>query len=51
MKTALQLAIEHAVQQAEQAMQAQRNSDAFQWLERAHIRPSASPCGMPAHTG
>jgi len=37
MKTSLQLAIEHAFQQAEQAMQAQRSSDAFQWLERAHI--------------
>ena len=43
MNTALQLAIEHAFQQAEQAMQAQRSSDAFQWLERAHILTQRQP--------
>ena len=35
MKAALQLAIEQAFQQAEHAMQERRNTDAFEWLERA----------------
>ena len=38
MKAALQLAIEQAFQQAEHAMQQRRNTEAFQWLERARMR-------------
>ena len=43
MKAALQLAIEQAFQQAEHAMQERRNTDAFQWLERAHILTQRQP--------
>lgn len=43
MKTALQLAIEQAFQQAQQAMHEQRGADAFQWLERAHILTQRQP--------
>jgi hypothetical protein len=43
MKAALQLAIEEAFQQAEHAMQERRNTDAFQWLERAHILTQRQP--------
>ena len=43
MKAALQLAIEQAFQQARQAMQEQRSTDAFQWLERAHILTQRQP--------
>ena len=43
MKSALQLAIEQAFQQAGQAMQEQRIADAFQWLERAHILTQRQP--------
>lgn len=43
MKAALQLAIEQAFQQAEHAMQERRNTDAFEWLERAHILTQRQP--------
>lgn len=43
MKAALQLAIEQAFQQARQAIQEQRSTDAFQWLERAHILTQRHP--------
>ncbi|WP_298184295.1 DUF3703 domain-containing protein [uncultured Pseudomonas sp.] len=43
MKAALQLAIEQAFQQAEQAMQEKRSADAFHWLERAHILTQRHP--------
>ena len=43
MKAALQLAIEQAFQQAEHTMQERRNTDAFQWLERAHILTQRQP--------
>ncbi|SDU15528.1 DUF3703 domain-containing protein [Halopseudomonas salegens] len=43
MKTALQLAIAQAFQQAEYAKQEQRSADAFQWLERAHILTQRQP--------
>ncbi len=43
MKAAMQLAIEQAFQQAEQAMQEKRSADAFQWLERAHILTQRHP--------
>ena len=43
MKAALQLAIEQAFQQARQAMREQRSTDAFQWLERAHILTQRQP--------
>jgi hypothetical protein len=43
MKAALQLAIEQAFQQAEHARQERRNSDAFEWLERAHILTQRQP--------
>ncbi|HCF4357221.1 TPA: DUF3703 domain-containing protein, partial [Pseudomonas aeruginosa] len=43
MKAALQLAIEQAFQQAEHAMQQRRNTEAFQWLERAHILTQRQP--------
>ncbi|WP_068827076.1 DUF3703 domain-containing protein [Pseudomonas sp. BMS12] len=43
MKAALQLAIKQAFQQARQAIQEQRSTDAFQWLERAHILTQRHP--------
>jgi len=43
MKAALQLAIEQAFQQAEQAMQEKRSADAFHWLERTHILTQRLP--------
>ena len=43
MKVALQLAIEQAFQQARQAIQERRSTDAFQWLERTHILTQRHP--------
>ncbi len=43
MKIALQLAIEQAFQQARQAIQERRSTDAFQWLERTHILTQRHP--------
>ena len=43
MNAALQLAIEHAFQQAGHAMRAKQRADAFQWLERAHILSQRQP--------